>query len=134
MSALSRLPILGILNGDAPSAQMLVVAFKHDVVKWAYATPGHLAHPRSYELTHPESFTPLSAFGIGCHMMPEGMLAVFARGEISIAKYPDGKSRNWQGATLAKVRLNPRFGGYVVEAVRLDFERVEDAKVSAGAA
>lgn len=131
MSEMQRTPILGILNGDAPSARMIVVVFRTataQLTKWAYASYGHPIHPGSYELSYPENFTPLSQFGVHATLMPEGLLAVYQLSHISVARYPDGKPRHWQGANLAKLQLIPKFGGYVVEAVRLDFESRRDNK------
>lgn len=119
-----RTPVLGILNGDAPSAKMVVVVMSSGDggLRWSYATPGHYAHPGKYELTHPESFTPLSDFGVHATLTPDGYLAVHQLTTISIATYPDGRPRHWQGAPTTKVKIASKFGGQVVDAVRLDFE------------
>lgn len=117
----STAPKLGILMGDAPAANMIVVVYQSEtVVKWAYVAPGH-RRDHALPLTHPDDFTPLSAFGVHATMNPDGLLCVHQM-TVSVATYHDGKARQWQGAEVAKIQINPRIGGYVVEAVRSDFE------------
>ncbi len=114
-------PKLGILMGDAPAANMIVVMFQSEtVVKWGYVAPGH-KRDHAIPLEYPQDFTPLSAFGVHATMNPDGLLCIHQI-TVSIATYPDGMPRQWQGAEVAKIQINPRVGGYVVEAVRSDFE------------
>lgn len=113
-------PKLGILMGDAPAANMVVVVYSAETsVKWAYVAPGH-KRDHSLPLTHPQDFTPLSDFGVHATMNPDGLLCLHQI-TVSVATYHDGKPRQWQGAEAAKIQINPRIGGYVVEAVRADF-------------
>lgn len=116
-------PKLGILIGDSPSANMIVVAYTSEATsRWAYVSPGAgMLRSHSFPLFSPQDFTPLSSFGVHATMNPDGLLCVHQIG-ISIATYSDGKAREWQGAQAAKIQINPRSGGYVIEAVRADFE------------
>lgn len=114
-------PKLGILMGDAPAANMVVVVFQSEtLVKWAYIAPGH-KRDHSLPLDRPQDFTPLSSFGVHAMMNPDGALCL-SQVTISIATYHDGKARSWNGAQSSKIQINPRVGGYVIEAVRCDFE------------
>lgn len=113
-------PKLGVL-ADAPSGNMIAVVYQSETtVKWAYVAPGY-KREQSLALDRPQDFTPLSDFGVHATMNPDGLLCLHQI-TISVATYHDGKSRQWQGAQAAKIQINPRVCGYVVEAVRCDFE------------
>lgn len=116
-----KTPRLGVLAGDAPSGNMIAVVYHAETtVKWAYVAPGH-KREHSLALERPQDFTPLSDFGVHATMNPDGSLGLYQI-TVSVATYHDGKARQWQGAQAAKIQINPRIGGYVIEAVRADFE------------
>lgn len=113
-------PRLGILTGDAPEAKMLVVVHSSETgLKWAYVRPGW--GRKTLPLRRPQDFTPLSLFGVHATLNPDGLLCIHQLG-LSIATYDDGGPRQWQGAADAKIQINPRIGGHVIEAVRAEFE------------
>jgi hypothetical protein len=113
-------PTLGILYGDAPAQGMIVVIFgAEDAIKWTYISPGH-GKNESHHLTDLQNFTPLRLFGVRFGMCEDGRLRV-TQFSISAAKYHDGTTRQWQGATDAIVPILPSAAGKVWRAVDAEF-------------
>jgi hypothetical protein len=115
-------PVLGILNdAERPEAKMLVVLFgKPPDLQWAYVTPctyGNAFH----KCREPNLFTPLSQFGVLATLTPDGRLALHQIC-ISVAKYPDGSPRRWQGESECAIDVHANAEAHVLRAVRADFE------------
>ncbi len=113
------LPVLGILNDcDAPEARMLAVVYgKPESPSWSYVTDFCRHFRGIYRLTNPTFFTPLALFGCFAAMRPDGKLLV-TRFNISVAKYPDGKPRFWQGEPSEVVNVRKHVAGEVIAALQ----------------
>jgi hypothetical protein len=129
-------PVLGILNeSDSPHQNMVVVVIgKADRLRWAYVVPRERESGNAEHLyREPELFTPLKDFGVHATMTPDGNLALHQI-TISIATYPDGKPRHWQGPQSSTIEIHERVAGHVVQAVHAEFEsrrlRADEVAVS----
>lgn len=128
-----RTPTLGIINHhDAPEPQMIVVRFGScESPKWAYIAEGH-RRGITHKMHGPDTFTPLSAFGIEASLTPDGRLSLHQM-RLSIATYPDGTARRWRGPSSTVIRLNDYMAGKVMHAVRQDFRRRQGGEARASA-
>jgi hypothetical protein len=122
MTFLHATPVLGILNeADAPHQNMVVVVIgKPDKLRWAYVVPRERGNAE-HDYREPELFTPLKDFGVHATMTPDGRLALYQI-TISVAEYPNGKPRHWQGPQSSTIEIHKHVAGYVVQAVRAEFE------------
>jgi hypothetical protein len=80
-----------------------------------------IAAMRTMIISEPEQFTPLKDFGVHATMTPDGNLALHQI-TISIAIYPNGKPRHWQGPQSSAIEIHKHVAGHVVQAVRAEFE------------
>lgn len=125
-----RTPALGILNEtDAPHQNMVVAVWgKPEHLRWCYIAPRHTGNSE-HELREPELFTPLADFGVHATITPDGRLGLNQL-TLSIATTPAGKPRRWQGAPSSIIEVHHHVAGFVMRAVRADFESRREAKAS----
>ncbi len=116
----SLAPLIGILDdADRPEARMLIVVWGHPMhpsIEYVnllippLGLRGRFGH-------YPSRFTPLHRFGVKAEFCPDAALRVLAIGE-SVATYPDGKPRPWQGRPDDEIDIRHAVAGVVIKAVR----------------
>jgi hypothetical protein len=120
MGRRSMTPVIGVLDDcDRPEAAMLVVIWgnpRRPQIQYINPRIRPLPPCGSRELGQ-TLFTPLAAFGMGACMASDGALMVSMRGA-SVARYPDGVRRHWQGQRGEIVRVRPQLAGPVIKAVQ----------------
>jgi hypothetical protein len=130
-------PLIGILDDcDAPEARMIVLLWGDQSDPSAEyisskVRPLNSAGSAGRRFGHfPKRFTELTKFGVMPEFDPDGLLVIRVVGP-SVATYPDGVPRRWQG--YAEVAISPRLrlAGPVIAAVRAIRTRVAAQLVDA---
>lgn len=128
MSFRYNMPVLGILNEtDAPHQNMIVVVYGNpDKPRWAYVVPRATGNG-DHQYQEPELFARLQDFGVQAVLTPDGRLSLHVM-TVSVARYPDGKPRQWQGPQSSAVDIHRHVSGYVLEAVKAEAAARRQAK------
>lgn len=113
-------PLLGIIDDtDSPEAKMVVVVYgSHHRISVEYVSVDRRSlHPRRQPGCWPRYFTALDTFGVEARFTTEGSLAV-RQTRASVAQYPDGIPRRWQGAGKRDViEVRPSIAKHVIAAL-----------------